>query len=886
MKSPHRTLDHALKLGLVSVALGLLPGAFGQSASAAKPKSDAVLTLDPFTVNTSADYGYRKTNAISATRIGTAIIDTPLNIQVIGADFLKDLGVDNIQDAFRYTSGISVDYANEFRPSVRVRGFAPGAIYRDGFLRYYNFDLDGIEQIEIVKGPNAVYFGRTAPGGIINYITKKPQFVNGSTLTATLGDHEYYKALLDSQFTTKDQKLGVRLVGSKLDARSWLDEKTQKKEFLLANATWRPFERLELYAGYEHTDNQFRGTGAYGMVHNAQYEKAKQDGSSPAGETFDTWRRRAFAATGVLPPTYDSPWLPRNYSFNKNGHGSFEEGRDNTVDLQAKLKLAENLHLRLAYNKLRSFANQGFFINGSPDQTPVGEIRTSRPGDGDFNPSGPVLPANNSYTTLNYGFLNVPWFMIFDRPNFPYLQGGNQMNTNKRKTYQADLAYDFTLFKAKHTIVASFDESRDRYYRAFPLVNTTEVIKSGIIPGWAPFFDSSRPMPYSQYINPFSVGFGSPSFGWLPLDVLTLKYSQIPDLKKLFLKWSDQLGADSYFGGNRRVDTGYGVNYNGKYFDEKFNLSAGYRHSITESIAYNEKGDKGTAARTSHNTPMVGATWRVAPGIVAFASYNKSFQVPPSGFEGAKNPVVTNPITGATAGGESLPVEQGQGYDIGLKTDFRENLLSGTISLFRVDRKDVLIRDTQREKALLDSGFTVGSAQFQRASGLQRSEGAEADFIYTPTRNYQALVSFTWTWKREIVNPDPTTINKAHGGTYDSGIPGDTRNQFHQELAGVPEFMASFYNKYTFSEGRLKDFSIGGGVSYESSTWPDPDVNFGFRAKGYYLVDALVSRRCKVADVPVDVSLTVNNVFDKHFYSGRVGIGAPRTWKLNASIRF
>ena len=52
----------------------------------------------------------------------------------------------------------------------------------------------------------------------------------------------------------------------------------------------------------------------------------------------------------------------------------------------------------------------------------------------------------------------------------------------------------------------------------------------------------------------------------------------------------------------------------------------------------------------------------------------------------------------------------------------------------------------------------------------------------------------------------------------------------------------------------------------------------------HYLVDALLAKHITVGAVPDDIGLTVNNVFDKHFYSGRVGIGAPRIWKLNASI--
>jgi len=894
MITPHSACGRAFLpgLALLGTLSFLTPLARAQTpAEPAKP-SDGVLQLDPFEVNSDKDYGYRKTNSVTASRIGIPTIDTPLNIQVIGADFLEDIGVDNIQDAFRYTSGVSVDYGNEFRPSLRLRGFAPDSLYRDGFLRYYNFDLDGIEQIEVVKGPNAVFFGRTAPGGIINYITKKPQFRNQTDVELTYGDHQYYKALLDTQFTTDDKKLGVRIIGSKVDANSWLDEKTQKKEYLLANLSWHPFSKLEIFAGFEHTDNKFRGTGIYGMVHNAAFEAAKAAGTSPADETLDQWRRRTFASTGVLPPSVDSPWFPRGYSFNKNGGGSFEQGIDSTWDLQAKLELTPHLHLRTSYNLLHSFSYQGFFINGSPDQLPAPAIQTSLPGDGDFGPSGPVIPANNSISSLNYGFLVAPWDMLFDRPTLPYLRSF-QENGNHRSTVQADLVYDFEIRKTKHTLVASFDRSDDIYKRKFPLVNPTALIKSGIIPGWAQFFNPSQPMPYSQYINPFQVGF-NPIFdtGYLPLDVLTLKYNQIPDLYSLWSgKWSDELGADSYYGGNRRTDTGYSLNYNGKYLDDRLIVTAGIRHATTESSAYDNKGPKGEPASTSGNTPMVGANLRISPGVVLFASFNRSFQVPAAGFEGARNPIL-QPLPGKNVppvGGEAFPNETGKGYDLGLKTDFKDNMLSGTVSIFRVDRQNVLVQDAARQKILQDSGnydfSTIGNGFFV-GGGLQRTEGTEADLTVTPNRNYQAIISGTWTWKRSIINPDPSTINVARGGTFVPAIPGDTRNEYHAELAGVPEFSFGFFNRYLFSSGKLKGLGVGGGLTYESSVWPDPSTDFGFREPGYILFDALLSYDCEVAKAPVRLSLVVDNVLDKHYFSGRVGYGAPRTWKMNASVKF
>ncbi|MEO7598215.1 MAG: TonB-dependent receptor, partial [Opitutus sp.] len=641
----------------------------------------------------------------------------------------------------------------------------------------------------------------------------------------------------------------------------------------------------------EHTDNKYRGTGAYGLVQQSRYMAEKASGASPVTESADQWRLRKFQQTGILPPQYDQPWFPRGHSFNKNGHGSWEEGRDTAIDVQLKLNIVKDLDLRLAWNHLRSEAEQGFFINGDPGQLPVGAFNLSRKGDATFVTTGPTVPANNSHTSLNYGFLNVPWFMVFDRPAFPYLSGGNQHNRNRRNTYQADLTYSIDKLGGHHTFVASLDYSKDTYYRHFPLVNVAAVEAAGIIPGWSQFFGSVASQPYSTYIDPFTVNFDSRSFGWLPLDVLTLNYNQIPDLKKLLLKYSDQLGADSYFAGNIREDTGYSANYQGKYLENRLIVTAGVRRSLTKNHAYNEKGDKKDAngvvipaTDTSSTTPMVGVSARVLPAVVAFASYNKSYQVP-GGFEGGRNPIATNAQTGAKEGGELFPTEKGMGYDVGLKTDFRDNTLSGTISYFRVDRENILVQDAAREKRLRDSGF-AWTDTFRSASGLQRVEGYEGDFIYTPSRSYQALISATYYSTYRIVQDDPSSINVVRGGSYAGNVTGDTNNQHRPTLANIPQYRFSFFNKYTFSSGSLKNFSVGAGYTYQSGFWVSQDQSFTVYQGDVGLVDIFLSHRFNAAKHPVELSLTVNNVFDRLYFGGPVAIAAPRTWKLNASVRF
>ncbi|MBL9204854.1 MAG: hypothetical protein JNN01_07200 [Opitutaceae bacterium] len=75
-------------------------------------------------------------------------------------------------------------------------------------------------------------------------------------------------------------------------------------------------------------------------------------------------------------------------------------------------------------------------------------------------------------------------------------------------------------------------------------------------------------------------------------------------------------------------------------------------------------------------------------------------------------------------------------------------------------------------------------------------------------------------------------------------------------------------------------------MTHESSSFPDQSIDFGFRLPGVTLVDVLLSYEAKIGDTPVGFILTVNNALDKHYYSGRVGVGAPRTWKLSSTLRF
>lgn len=190
----------------VQTAAPMTPAPATPVSSALSTDSD-VVTLSAFEVKSEKDYGYLKTNAATATRIGMEIQKVPMNISVMSEDFIKDTGISSITDILRYTSSGSPDsrYAmrvpgNSATPqgNFTLRGFTVNSLLRNGVFRYNSYNLDNVDRVEIVKGPAAVFFGQGYPGGVINYITKKPIFEKtATTMSFQVDDNGSQKFVMD-----------------------------------------------------------------------------------------------------------------------------------------------------------------------------------------------------------------------------------------------------------------------------------------------------------------------------------------------------------------------------------------------------------------------------------------------------------------------------------------------------------------------------------------------------------------------------------------------------------------------------------------------------------------------------------------------------------------
>ena len=113
---------------------------------------------------------------VTALKTPTPILDVPQSLSITTADQIIKQGVDSIGDIVLYTPGVNQSQGEGHRDSVVFRGVRSTAdFFIDGVrddVQYYR-PLYNLEQVEILRGPNALFFGRGGTGGILNRVTKK-----------------------------------------------------------------------------------------------------------------------------------------------------------------------------------------------------------------------------------------------------------------------------------------------------------------------------------------------------------------------------------------------------------------------------------------------------------------------------------------------------------------------------------------------------------------------------------------------------------------------------------------------------------------------------------------------------------------------------------------
>lgn len=123
--------------------------------------------------------GYDVEKTPTGTKTDTPLVDVPQTISVISREQLDDQGVLSLNDALRFVPGVVLGQGEGHRDQVTLRGQNSTAdFFLDGIrddAQYYR-PLYNVERVEVLKGANAMIFGRGGGGGVINRVSKAPEF--------------------------------------------------------------------------------------------------------------------------------------------------------------------------------------------------------------------------------------------------------------------------------------------------------------------------------------------------------------------------------------------------------------------------------------------------------------------------------------------------------------------------------------------------------------------------------------------------------------------------------------------------------------------------------------------------------------------------------------
>ncbi|HCY63731.1 MAG TPA: TonB-dependent siderophore receptor [Oxalobacteraceae bacterium] len=248
--------QHKLAL-LVALALQQIAlSAHAQAGSAVKPEAN--LPEVKVTGERELPPTYNPPTAVSATKIEAPLRDIPQTVNVVPQSLLRDQGARSMEAVMKSVPGVGLSNGDGQRDQVTIRGFSAIADqFVDGFRddALYFRDLANIEQVEVLKGPASVLYGRGSSGGLINRVTKKPG-INKSEITAQVGSQDQRRGEFDLARNYSDSGVAFRVTGAIERADSYRDQQFLDREVLSPSLLFKLAPDTSLLLQAEHLSDR------------------------------------------------------------------------------------------------------------------------------------------------------------------------------------------------------------------------------------------------------------------------------------------------------------------------------------------------------------------------------------------------------------------------------------------------------------------------------------------------------------------------------------------------------------------------------------------------------------------------------------------------------
>jgi catecholate siderophore receptor len=199
--------------------------------------------------------GYNANRSRSATKTDTDLKDTPQSVTVVTQDVIKDQSIQSISDAVRYVPGVTASQGEGNRDALNFRGAGvnTGDFYLDGVrddVQTYR-DLYNTDRIEVLRGSNAMIFGRGGSGGVINRVSKEAGWDPVRELSVTYGAYDQKRATIDIGNAINDVA-AFRLNAVYEDANSYRDGVNLERYGMTPTLTIKPTDNTKIVLSAEY----------------------------------------------------------------------------------------------------------------------------------------------------------------------------------------------------------------------------------------------------------------------------------------------------------------------------------------------------------------------------------------------------------------------------------------------------------------------------------------------------------------------------------------------------------------------------------------------------------------------------------------------------------
>jgi hypothetical protein len=244
--------------------------------------SEEVLVLSPFTVDASKDVGYRAGNTLAGSRLNTSLRDTASSVSVFTEEFLRDLGINQLEELVAYTASGEVgvqsqNAAPNANAAINGQSLTTGLVTRgigssqaiDYFKSITPNDSFRIDRYDESRGPNGILFGISSAGGMINQSSIVATTNRDSgRITYQVGsgatEGGRFEVRANKVIIPKKLALAVAAVDQQFDG--WRNPNYQDKRRYYGTLTYMPTDRITVRLSGEKGNELGSRVAPYGLA--------------------------------------------------------------------------------------------------------------------------------------------------------------------------------------------------------------------------------------------------------------------------------------------------------------------------------------------------------------------------------------------------------------------------------------------------------------------------------------------------------------------------------------------------------------------------------------------------------------------------------------------